>query len=900
MSGRQRTVRWLGRLLAFLVPAALALFLVLLSRVEDHRQTFVQVGEDAIEALRQVHTTTLAMLTAIGSSYQAMNEFDPSRLSTLASSMRHNNPGVRVVAFAAWVDAGEEEAFVTEMVERGYPTYRIHSEVAREFVPGRRGRLPIRFIEPNSPRLLRLLGIDVLKGNIETARLRSLVAAGVPAVLQDWHPEHLADELIFYVMPTYRGFVAPAGARGRLTQFDGLFLFGVDPGIVVGKLERQYPEVDFSLLSAAEAVGGDRDARVALTRDDGGAVLLTATQPTLDGLGALHLKWRLRPAELLSPTAFFLPLFIGLVSLSLLVAFQKREEARAQLARKERELQEERQRAEGAMRSISDAILMLDDAFRIRYANRVAERMLGQAASELSGRPAGEVMVLRDVHTREPLDDLHGCLERMSREEKFPDLLLQTPAHDRIPVNIRVSRMREAEHEGLVVAIRDISHEHELTARLTWQANHDALTGLFNRAAFEARVREALALSISEGMSHALIFIDLDRFKLVNDSYGHQAGDRLLMLVAEVLQHALREEDCLGRMGGDEFAVLMRTPDVEVAAEMAHRLRECVQSIHFIWDGKAMEVHASLGVVAVDATSGSFEELMKNVDLACHAAKEAGRNTVHVFRADDRMIGERKRQIQWLPRLQEALDEGCFVLYRQPIWATRDLGNAPEMFELLLRLRDADGNDLLPGVFLPSAERFDLMRAIDHHVIALAMQAMADPTVMPPDSICTINLSGQTLTDENLLAYIDQQAGRYGVAPRRVCFEVTETVAISNLQIAGRLAGQLRERGYRLMLDDFGAGMSSLGYLHEIQVDFIKIDGQFVRRALSDPLSAVSVRMICEIARVLGVQTVAEMIEDEQTVQSMRGFGVDYLQGFHLARPEPLPASGRLRIIHSE
>ncbi len=883
------TVRRPDRVLAFLLPGLLALILVLAVRVEDYRQAFLHVGQSAIEELQQVRDTTLAMLTAIGSSYQAMNEFDASRLFALAGSMRYNSPGVQLVAFATWVEHGEENAFVAEMVEGGYPTYRIRGQGAQELMPGKRGHLPIRFVEPNSPRLLHLLGMDVLRDGDCVSQVRELAAAGLPAVLEAWHPGPVADGLVFYAMPTYRGFFAPLDTHSRLVQLDGLFLFGVDPQVLVSELQRLHPEVALALgpMPAGEAAGDG--VRVRPVFEGGGLGLrLTAVQPTLDGLGALHMNRDLRPGELLSATMIFLPVFVGLASLSLLVAFQKRDETRVQLVRKEHEIEEERRRADGAMRSISDAILMLDEHFRIRYANRVAERMLGQDAATLLGRPAKEVLVLLDARTGAPLDALHDWLQQMSEHEKFPDLLLLTPARDRIPVNIRVSRLREIERQGVVVAIRDISHEHELTARLTHQANHDALTGLLNRAAFEVRVRSALARSIEEGVSHALIFIDLDRFKLINDTHGHQAGDRLLKQVAEVLQRVLRGEDCLGRLGGDEFAVLMRTPDLEVASKMAHRLRERLQAIRFLWDDQAMEIHASLGVVPVDATSGSFEELMTNVDLACHEAKEAGRNTVHVLRADDRVIGERKRQIQWLPRLQEALEERRFVLYRQPIWHALDQEGEPAMYELLLRLCDDEGNDLLPGVFLPSAERFDLMRAIDRHVIELAMQAMSDPSVMPRESVCTINLSGQTLTDEHLLDHIQAQAQRHGVDPQRVCFEVTETVAISNLQVAGRLAQQLRERGYRLMLDDFGAGMSSLGYLHQIQVDFIKIDGQFVRRALTDPLSAVSVRMICEIAHVLGVETIAEMIEDQQTVQCMRGFGVDYLQGFHLARPESL------------
>ena len=247
MNRRRWTARWSGRVMAFLLPGLLTLIMVLAARVEGYRQAFLHAGQSAIEELQQVRATTAAMLTAIGSSYQVMNEFDASRLSALASSMRYNTPGVQLVAFAAWVDQGEEDAFVAEMIEHGYPTYRIRSQEARELIPGKRGRLPIRFIEPNSPRLLRLLGFDVLLDGNTVSQVRELAAAGMPAVLEGWRPEPVANGLVFYVMPTYRGFFAPIDTHGRLVQLDGLFLFGVDPQVMVSKLERLHPEVTLVL-----------------------------------------------------------------------------------------------------------------------------------------------------------------------------------------------------------------------------------------------------------------------------------------------------------------------------------------------------------------------------------------------------------------------------------------------------------------------------------------------------------------------------------------------------------------------------------------------------------------------------------------------------------------------------
>ncbi|HHI76520.1 MAG TPA: EAL domain-containing protein [Gammaproteobacteria bacterium] len=886
--------RW--RALAFLLPLLATVWLLLAQRIEEHREAFDEALQAAVLVLERQHVNSLAMLDAMASSYQAMSEFDASRLSALAGSMQHANAGLRLVAYADWLREEEIVPFVARMHADGYPTFRVRGSGPHALADGRLGRLTIRFVEPGSPRLMGLLGLDVIRTGDDLGLIRRLVAANQGAVLPGWTPQPRFAPLVFYARPVYRGFFPPDDPAQRLVQFDGLFLFGIDPSPLLRDMAQDAGFPTLRLLPARDMPRVEGHEWV--LDGQGLGLMLRDRRPVLGGARWLVAEQRLSAVGLLGVAPLWMGLAAGLLGLLLVALWQDHLQAQLAMQRKQAELDEERRRAEGAMRSISDGVLMLDEGYRLRYLNRVAAQMLGAEAEQLADRPVTEVLELIEVHHQTPVPDLREYLKRMSRGEPVPDVLLNSRHHDPIPVNLRVSHLEGHEHGGLVVAIRDNSEEHALTSRLAYQASHDPLTGLLNRTAFEQRVREAIQLAAEKGLFHALVFIDLDRFKLINDAHGHEAGDRMLKLVAEVLGNSLRDKDQVGRMGGDEFAVLLRTPDLDVARELAERIRSRLESMRFLWNGQAMDLHASLGVVAIDATSGTYEDLMKNADLACHAAKEAGRNTVHVFQPDDRAVGEHRRQIQWLPRLREALEKDQFVLHRQAIWPARGHAGTPAMFEFLLRLRDGE-EDLPPGLFLPAAERYDMMREIDRHVIGLAMEAMGDPECMPPGSVCTVNLSGQSLTDESLVDHILNLAELHEVDPGRVCFEITETAAISSLEVARQLAGALRGRGFRLMLDDFGAGMSSLGYLHSLQVDFIKIDGQFVRNAVSDPLSAVSVRMICEIARVLGVETVAEMIEDNATVLAMRDYGVDYLQGFHLSRPEPVPRSRHLRLAYS-
>lgn len=890
---------WRG--LAFVVPALLLFVLLVDLRIAALRDDFQEVVRQATDRLLQADRNAVAMLNALAATYQGMNDFDASRLSALTTSIRRANPDTRLIAFAPWVPGSEASRFVEEMADQGYPTFRIRGQGLHVLASQREGYLPIRFLEPNDPRLLGLLGQDLIRTSADAARMRHLVAVGRPMILAEWSPVERFAEDIFYGAPTFRGFFVPRSREERLQQIDGVFVLALSPGTLLARLHEDFPAFGFSLIREGEAV--TKVANVSPTFGwlmEEGLLQGEVRQPVFSGSRVLQVRRVLATGELLGPWEGLAPLGVGLAALALVVALQNRTQASEESLRKDRELELERRRADSALRSISDAVILLDEECRVRYMNRVAEEMLGCSADSGAGMCADQLLELIDAPNGRPIPELHGWLERVCEGEAVSEVLLNNRLRDQLPVNIRVSRLEGYEHGGLVLAIRDTSQEYELNARLSYQASHDDLTGLLNRSAFEQRVRAVLSQQKQDDAIHALVFVDLDRFKLINDTYGHEAGDQLLRMVTEVLENGLRDDDCIGRMGGDEFAVLMRAPDMTIVGELADRLRKRLESMRFLWSGHVIDVHASLGVVPLDPELGGFEEIMKNADMACHAAKEAGRNTVHVFQPDDRVVGERRRQVQWLPRLQQALENDQFVLYRQAIWPVRKTeGDEPAFYEFLVRLKDADGTHIAPGLFLPAAERFDMMRCLDRRVIALAMEAMGDPDCMPEGSRCTINLSGQTLTDEGLIDYITEQAERCEVTPDRVCFEITETVAITNLEVARKLAGRLQAMGFRLMLDDFGAGMSSLGYLHNLQVDYIKIDGQFVRNAVTDPLSAVSVRMICEIAQVLGLETIAEMIEDNATVLSMRKHGVDYLQGFGLSQPEPVSRSRRLRLAYS-
>jgi len=423
--------------------------------------------------------------------------------------------------------------------------------------------------------------------------------------------------------------------------------------------------------------------------------------------------------------------------------------------------------------------------------------------------------------------------------------------------------------------------------KLGYQATHDPLTGLINRGEFERRLQRVLGTAEAQD-PHALLYLDLDQFKLVNDTAGHRAGDELLRQLAAVLEAKTRKRDTLARLGGDEFGVLLEHCAPEQALRIARGLVQAVQEFDFVWEAKRFTLGVSIGLVSIPEGGETLPEVLSAADRACYAAKDKGRNRVHVYTASDEELAQRKGEMQWIPRLHQALAQDRFRLYAQPIRALGEHGGDGEYQEVLLRLADDEKGVLLPGAFIPAAERYQQMQALDRWVVQMALAnlgARADSTRL------AINVSGQSLGDAGFLDYVTEQLEGSGAGPAQICFEITETSVITDLKHALNFIHALKQRGCRFALDDFGSGLSSFAYLKTLPVDYLKIDGRFVQDITEDRFDLAIVRAIQQVARVLGIKTIAESVETESILERLRAIGVDYAQGHAIATPQPLQLS---------
>ncbi|HTJ97267.1 MAG TPA: EAL domain-containing protein [Rhodocyclaceae bacterium] len=445
------------------------------------------------------------------------------------------------------------------------------------------------------------------------------------------------------------------------------------------------------------------------------------------------------------------------------------------------------------------------------------------------------------------------------------------------------------EFEFLSNIIREAAQkEQQKQVQISYQASHDALTGLINRREFERRLEQALQEAKFNNTCHSVLYLDLDQFKIVNDTCGHNAGDALLQQLTTALQTVLRQSDVLARLGGDEFGVLLENCPDKPAYRIAESLRQAVSSFRFVWMDKSFIVGVSIGLGTFGDDELSVNDIFSIVDGACYVAKDLGRNRIHVYSADDNQLAERKGLMNWVGRISAALEENRMILFRQKIVPLQDGPDQSVHYEMLLRMRDENGRQVPPMAFIPAAERYNLMPAIDFWVIRTALAYYEE--LYRQDTTCSlaINLSGATLGDERLLPYIREQLLHFDIPPTAICFEVTETTAIAKLGMATALMHDLKKLGCRFALDDFGSGMSSFGYLKNLPIDFIKIDGAFVRNLVSDSVDRAMVEAITNIAHVMGVKTIAEFVETEAIAEELTRMGVDYAQGYWFGRPEPI------------
>jgi len=549
-----------------------------------------------------------------------------------------------------------------------------------------------------------------------------------------------------------------------------------------------------------------------------------------------------------------------------------------------------------ALDALGEGVLTTDAEGVIVYVNQAGEQLIGKPAADALGHTLLEVINLAEEGDRRTLGDpVRQCLTTGARVHLGRrGMLVSNDGGGERSIELTVSPLRDpaGELSGTVIALRDVSDLRGLTRQMSYQASHDALTGLVNRREFELRLQEGVESARSGGQRHVLCYLDLDRFKAVNDECGHAAGDSMLREVAALIKDAVRDSDTVGRLGGDEFGMLLMGCPLEKARQIADDVVRAVADYRFVWKDKIFNVGVSVGLVEVSRESGSIEDLIGAADSACYVAKKQGGH-VHVYSARDEAAARQRGEIHWLQLLQSALKNGGFELHAQPIVAVDNQQTSGPGLEVLLRLKDESGACIAPGEFMVAAERYRLMPHVDRWVVQTSLAALGRAAVRlaPGRSLC-INLSGQTLGDAAFLEFVVDCLDRTGVAPDRICFEVTENSVITNIEHARRFIGVLHGMGCHFALDDFGRGLSSFANLKNLSLDYLKIDGYFIRNLASDNVNQAMVTAMIKLARSLNFKVIAEQVEDMSALESARRMGVDFVQGYQVGRPQPLALAG--------
>lgn len=561
------------------------------------------------------------------------------------------------------------------------------------------------------------------------------------------------------------------------------------------------------------------------------------------------------------------------------------------ILRIERGLFIEKEQAEMTLHSIGDAVITTDFEGNIEMMNPRAENITGYSSANAKGKPLHEVFHVLFEYNHEPIPDpisevlSGGAIIKSTQTEV---LLNRDKQQFAIEHTVAPIKGPDGSILGAIIIFRDETENRALASKLTYQASHDMLTGLVNRHEFESRLEQTLPVVISQELPYAICYMDLDQFKIINDTCGHNAGDEMLRQISHVLRGNLRKSDTLARLGGDEFGVLLEGCTIDKAREIAETLLSSINDFHFSWEGQVFDIGVSIGVAPITAVTANLAELLSAADSACYVAKGMGRNRVHVYHPEDSELEKHRGEIQWAARIKTALENNSFVLYYQTI-ASLKKSHTNMQHEILLRMLDEDNQLVAPMAFIPAAERYDLMPLIDKWVIQNTFRHISDnPHCNMDEHFFSINISGQSLSTPGFSHFVHEQLRLSAINPEKICIEITETAAITNMADAIEFINSLKSIGCRFSLDDFGSGLSSFSYLKNLPVDYIKIDGSFVRDICEDITDHAFVESIAQIGHVMNIQTIAEYVENQDILAELTLIGVDYAQGFHLALPSPL------------
>ena len=562
-----------------------------------------------------------------------------------------------------------------------------------------------------------------------------------------------------------------------------------------------------------------------------------------------------------------------------------------QLKQSQKELTDEKERILVTLHSIGDGVITTDTEGNVKFMNPVAEDLTGWKNFEAENLPLKNIFNITNEITGKPVQNpVTKCLETGTIVGLTNHtVLIRRDGHE-FAIEDSAAPIRNSDNEiiGVILVFHDVSSARQLARQMAYQARHDSLTGLVNRVEFEDRLKEAIRSAQEEKRTHALFYMDLDQFKIVNDTCGHFAGDELLKQLTTTLKSKIRDTDTLARLGGDEFGVLIQNCDSQHAENIAEGMRKQIKEFKFDWEDKHFELGVSIGLVPINSECATMTEILSAADVACYIAKEKGRNQVHLHVAGDEEHALRQNEMQLVSDISSALEDSRFTLHCQEIVNINDRSENIKNYELLVRMLDKEGKLIAPLTFISAAERFHLIQQVDKWVVTRVIEFIESCSEDLANTRFSINLSGQSVNSSEFLEFLITSINNSHVSPQALCFEITETAAIENLKNASKMIVELKKLGCSFSLDDFGSGLSSFAYLKNLNVDYLKIDGGFVRDMLIDTADAAMVDAINQIGHVMGLKTIAEYVESHAIQVALANLGVDYVQGYAVHKPQPL------------
>ena len=576
------------------------------------------------------------------------------------------------------------------------------------------------------------------------------------------------------------------------------------------------------------------------------------------------------------------------------------------------DIKSERERAEVTLHSIGDAVITTNVSGEIEYMNHIAETLTSWSFKDAKNKSIKEVFRIEDIDTCEPMHEVvMSCLDDgIIIHKSVLSLINKNDNKKAIESSISPILNTSGATEGVIIVFHDETQRRQLENKIKHQAAHDSLTDLLNRDAFDVELSNHVYGSIHNNQHHVLCYLDLDRFKLVNDTAGHSAGDQCLIQTTSLIQSCIRADDVLGRLGGDEFGLILQNCNQESALKICNNISKAIAEMEFSWEGCTYNLGVSIGINPLNKTTVDATEAIKKADLACYTAKDKGRGRVYVYEEKDSELIRRQEENYWATKIEEAIRDNRLRLYAQTIVPLKNAERYNKHYEILVRLLDEDNNLVQPNAFIPAAERYNLMNSVDRKIIFETFKFIHKHSEQEENiTHYSINLSGNTIGDESIIGYINDMVDKFEIDTKTICFEITETTAIKNLQQAKTLIKELKSNGFKFALDDFGSGLSSFQYLKNLHVDYLKIDGSFVADMVNNNIDYAMVSAINEVGHVMGIQTIAEYVENDQIIKKLQEINVDYGQGYGIEQPKPLEetltsqneeTSPALKIIHNK